>query len=202
MHVFLGLAKALQQVNLAFCGKAPAPLISRPEYELFFERVLNGSSRVVFLGALWLDKFKDATALGGLEMALTRTIQVLEAGGKQVYVLEDLPRFPFDPQRCKFSRPISGTSTCTVPRSEFEARQNKYLPLLQWAVATSGSARLLSLAGVVCDAQFCWMGRDGEIFFWDKNHLNISGSTLVTRELLPQLGQWAYPAKESAVAKP
>jgi hypothetical protein len=121
------------------------------------------------------------------ENQLTRTIELLTSAGKKVVLTTDTPKFGFDPQRCKFSHPLSGQSNCDESNESYRQVQSSYVPLMASVVKRSSSVGLIRLDDLFCDASVCRMAIDGRILFRDNNHVNVFGSQLAGAEVAKQL---------------
>jgi hypothetical protein len=138
---------------------------------------------------MWHAKAKEAGAQSNLSVKLSETLQRLEAAGKPVYWVDDVYQFQFDPQRCKYLRPLSGSATCSAPRALYESQFAKYLPELQAVAQQHPKATFLTVKDVLCDAQSCSMLHAQRMAYRDNNHLNLEGSTAVAQTLLEQAPQ-------------
>ena len=193
-HLFLGLAEALPQVNVAFYVKGALPVLAAPEFQTIFKHVLSSPHiRSVLIAANWEGKLKVQGATAKLVTDLDTTVKSLQAAGKQVYVMPDLPQFDFDPQRCKFQRPLTQSTRCDEPLARYMAQQQTYMPALHAVVRMNPSAQLIDVSVWMCGPDTCSMAREGQVLYRDNNHLNIPGSQYVGAQIVaqhPNLGQF------------
>lgn len=191
-HLFLGLAEALPQMNMAFYVKGALPVLSAPDFKTIFKHVLSTTSiRTVLIAANWEAKLKEPSAQAKLVTELDQTIKALLAAGKQVAVMPDLPQFDFDPQRCKFQRPLTQSTHCDEPMQNYTAKLQTYLPALQEVQRLNPNMQLLDVSDVMCARGLCSMARNGQVLYRDNNHLNIPGSQYVGAQIVaryPNLG--------------
>lgn len=191
-HLFIGLAEALPQVNVAFYVKAALPLLSTPEFDTIFKHVLSTTGiRTVLITANWDGKLKGRDAQARLTVDLDKTIKALLSAGKQVAVMPDLPQFAFDPQRCKFQRPLTQTTHCDESMESYATKRQTYLPVLQDVKRLNPNMTLMDIADVMCGNGVCSMQRDGQVLYRDNNHLNVPGSQYVGAQIVllyPNLG--------------
>jgi hypothetical protein len=196
-HLFLGLAEALPQVNVAFYVKGALPVLSAPEFDHIFKQVLGTASiRTVLITANWEGKLKESGTSAKLVTDLDATLKALLVAGKQVVVLPDLPQFNFDPQRCKFQRPLTQSTRCDEPKTNYLARLQTYGPALQEVKRLNPSIALLDVSDVMCGPSVCSMARNGQVLYRDNNHLNIPGSQYVGAQIVaqyPRLAQVRAP---------
>jgi hypothetical protein len=126
---------------------------------------------------------------------LDTTVKSLQAAGKQVYVMPDLPQFDFDPQRCKFQRPLTQSTRCDEPVARYIAQQQAYMPALQAVVRMNPRAQLIDVSSWMCGPDVCSMAREGQVLYRDNNHLNILGSQYVGAQIVSQHPNLALKAK-------
>jgi hypothetical protein len=93
-----------------------------------------------------------------------------------VVLIGDVPKFAFDPQRCKYKRPLSSGSQCEISEADARVQHGIYWPTLLAVQRSLPEIQLISLDEVFCHAGPCSMAFEGEIMFRDSNHLNILGS--------------------------
>jgi hypothetical protein len=121
------------------------------------------------------------------ESHLSTTVELLTAAGKNVVLTTDTPKFGFDPQRCKFSHPLSGQSSCDESNASYRRIQSTYVPLFESTTKRHANVSLIHFDDLFCDGSICRMAIDGRILFRDNNHVNVFGSQLVGSELAKQL---------------
>lgn len=197
-HLFLGLAEVLPQLNVAFYVKGALPVLAAPEFEKIFKHVLSTPHiRSVLITANWGDKLKAHGATAKLVTELDATVKSLQAAGKQLYVMPDLPQFDFDPPRCKFQRPLTKSTRCDEPLTRYIAQQQTYMPTLQAVVRMNPSVQLIDVSPWLCGPDTCSMLREGQVLYRDNNHLNILGSQYVGKQIVSQHPNLALKAKLS-----
>ncbi len=113
---------------------------------------------------------------GAFAANLEKTVAALLAANKQVYLLTDIPQFGFDPQRCKYQRPLSGDVKCDMPYEQVQAQWGEYGAAMVSVQQNYPAVRLLDLNRPFCTAEICSMARDKLLFYRDNNHLNVVGS--------------------------
>ena len=184
-HLFLGLAEALPQVNVAFYAKGALPVLSTPEFQIIFKHVLSTANiRSVLIVANWDAKLKEPGASGKLVTDLDKTLKALLNAGKRVAVLTDLPQFDFDPQRCKFQRPLTQNTQCDQPMQAYLTKQKTYLPALHEVLHMNPDAQLMDVSDLMCAHRVCSMVRHDQVLYRDNNHLNIPGSQYVGAQIV------------------
>lgn len=184
-HLFLGIAEQLPHVNVGFYGKGALPFLSKDEFKLIFDRVLHNSDiKQVVISAMWASRMHEIAKNETLASELSQVVQALQNSGKKIYVTDDIPKFGFDPQRCKFQRPLMQSTKCDEPRENLDSQRAKYLADLQEVVRLNPSVEWIEISSLICSVETCSMARDGQLLYRDNNHLNIPGSQFVGAQIV------------------
>jgi hemolysin-activating ACP:hemolysin acyltransferase len=184
-HLFLGIAEQLPHVNVGFYGKGALPFLSKDEFKLIFDRVLHNSDiKQVVISAMWASRMHEIAKNETLASELSLAVQALQNSGKKIYVTDDIPKFGFDPQRCKFQRPLMQSTKCDEPRENLDSQRAKYLADLQEVVRLNPSVEWIEISSLICSVETCSMARDGQLLYRDNNHLNIPGSQFVGAQIV------------------
>lgn len=185
-HLFLGLAEALPTKNVAFYIKRTAPFIDNPEFENIFKAVLQSKSiKDVILTMRWNIRVSELPAGSSLEDKLLETIDALSKAGKVVYLTDDVPVFPFGPEKCKGRRWLgSYNPRCEMSYENAKLQSVVYLRSLMKVVERRPEVKVLNLGKYFCEDGLCSMTKGDKIFYRDNNHLNLNGSLLVGRRLV------------------
>ena len=186
-HLFLGLATSLPQLNVAFYVKGALPSLNGPEFKTILSHVLPDKHiQKVVLAGMWSGHASEVKQSAGLENALGPLIDALEQAGKKVYLIDDIPQFSFDPQRCKFQRPLTQSTKCDAPIAEFQAQRQSYLGDWMQVIKRHPEVAWVDLSRLMCNDQTCGMARDGQVLYRDNNHLNIPGSLYIGKHIVMQ----------------
>jgi hypothetical protein len=179
-HLFIGAAEANPAENVVYYLRSAPPTFDNPRAREVMEHVLHEPSIGKVLIAVWWrgDKlFYDTPRL-------EQTVRALRAAGKEVYLVDDMPRFPFYPQRCKYSGAVfREENRCEASTRETLANQTHY-ETTQAAVAAATGAKRIRLLDLFCSGATCSMASDGKLLFRDRHHLNLNGSRLVGSRLV------------------
>jgi peptidoglycan/LPS O-acetylase OafA/YrhL len=188
-HLLLGMAEALPSLNIAVYPRSQLPFTRSAEYTEIFESVRNDKHiKHVLMTSMWAVAPLRENEREAFAQDLDKTLRTLIAAGKHVYLTDDTPKFGFDPQRCKFSHPLSGRSNCDESSASYRQVLASYVSILEAAQnANPHDVSLIRLDDLVCDAQVCRMAMDGQILFRDNNHFNIPGSRMVGHALAKRL---------------
>ena len=189
-HLFLGVAEQLPDVNVGFYGKGGLPLLSNSEFKVIFDHVLhNPNIKQVLVSAMWASRMNELKKGTSLASELSETIHTLQAAGKKVYLSDDIPKFAFDPQRCKFQRTFTQSTTCDEPRENLDNQRANYIADLQEVLRLNPGLEWVEISSLMCTDSACSMAREGQLLYRDNNHLNIPGSQYVGAQLVAK-----YPA--------
>jgi peptidoglycan/LPS O-acetylase OafA/YrhL len=183
--LFPGLADILPDKNIVFYGNGMGlPFLANPDYTGIFDYVLRDPSiKVVLIAAMWERKLKPLS-IAEWRSELTRTVSSLTRAGKEVYLVDDVPKFSFLPMRCKFDGRLGLRNLCAEKDENFEAT---YFPVFKEIAAYLVSAHVVSVHGHFCKDGMCSMARDGSLLFRDEHHLTIAGSRLAAEAIVSQM---------------
>jgi peptidoglycan/LPS O-acetylase OafA/YrhL len=168
-HLFPGLAAELRGTNVLYDIVDDAPTLADADFARIVRDVAaRPSIRTVVLSAFWRQRHVTSAA---------QLLPVLHAlHGKQLFVTDDVPSFPFDAAACKYRASVLQPTRCSAAASPPAA-----------AIATAAreaGAHLLRTASSLCGARTCGMVRDGRLLYRDWNHLNADGSRYVAAAML------------------
>jgi len=187
-HLFIGVAEAMPDKNVAFYASGALPLSSQWRQEPAFIHLLAEKNAVtVLIAGMWPTQSKDASTYKAMVEELDAAIKALLAVGKKVVLLGDVPQFDFDPQTCKFQRPLRQSIRCEMPRIEFTKKTMNYQRSLYEVKLLNPQVKLISAADIVCKDKTCSMVEGDTLLFRDNNHLNIPGSQRVGLKLAQKI---------------
>lgn len=114
----------------------------------------------------------------------------LLALGKKVVFVIDVPEFGINPEVCIANRPVAfrnqSLPSCVLSRAVVDARQKEYRELVGRIQAQAPGLLVYDTRGVFCDDVSCASKDSGQVYFYDNNHVNLSGSA----KLLSGLAEW------------
>ena len=134
----------------------------------------------------WAGRINEIPKKSSLHLELTETLKPLIESGKKVYLVDDVPHFPFSPERCKFVYGNFEKSVCTTDIKSTLDDEKKYESELQITLRQLPAVKFISLRNIFCDRSSCSMVRNHELMYRDRNHLNILGSRFIGVEILKQ----------------
>lgn len=178
-HLFNGLAKALPDVNVAYYIKASPPFASNSEFKEIYNFIIGSqSTKKVLITMHWIKRLSQVPSDSTVEHEVFASSESLLASGKEVYIVDDIPRFPFDPKKCITSAEYL-ESGCTISTSDANNELNVYKNQLLNVSKREPRVKYISLSQYVCRDDKCGMARNGHLLYRDRNHLNINGSNFI-----------------------
>lgn len=192
-HLFLGLSDKFPEQNIAYYILAELPVRDSEDMTRILDHVAASDAiHTVIVSAYWDERDVPTNDLAA-------TLSDLAVGGRDVYLTDDVPFFPFDATGCKYTRALLLRKTECVQDAElFWHPYSDYYPDIQSAVDQVPGAVMLNTAHYFCGERTCDMTVNGTLMYRDSHHLNIAGSRYVADRLADD-----YPAlAESLTADP
>jgi peptidoglycan/LPS O-acetylase OafA/YrhL len=124
--------------------------------------------------------------VGIYQKGLRDALERFSKAGKRVFILIDEPELDFDPHRCQANaRPFTLThsrAACRMSRADVDSRNRSYIDITS-AAAKELRATVVNLQNELCDQDYCYAGRDGQLWYQDADHLSPSGAEYVVGRL-------------------
>ncbi|MFK0268591.1 acyltransferase family protein [Pseudomonas asiatica] len=178
-HLFNGLAKALPGLNVAYYIKGSPPFVSNLEFKEIYDFIVSSqSTRKVIITMHWIKRLDQVPVNSTIEREVFASTEFLLQNGKDVYVVDDVPRFPFDPKKC-VTKAKYLKNACSIPRGEANKELGFYKDQLIGVSRRDPRVKYISISQYVCRDDKCGMARNGHLLYRDRNHLNVSGSNLI-----------------------
>jgi hypothetical protein len=194
--LFPGLLEAIPNRNIAYYIRDSLPLLYNPKFTTIFNRLTTDNNiKDVIISAEWFGRLPQLPNGLSLHGELEKVVQALESSGKTVYLVEDVPVFPFDAVRCQGRRWLSRKpSTCEMNRVDAEIQFNSYEDALRRIAVAHPATKIIFIRDNFCDKTVCRMTKGDALLYRDSNHLNINGS-------LPSAGDlWRMIPNSSAIS--
>lgn len=123
-----------------------------------------------------------------LERAMRDTLLRLTKAGKEVIFITSIPMLDFDPASCVHYRPWQNSlaplrTPCAIRQQEVDKLSGDYRRMVSRVLHDMPQVRVWDTARVLCDGQYCWAMKDGELLYRDAVHLSISGSDFMGERL-------------------
>lgn len=184
-HLFLGLADSNPNQNVVYYTKSSLPIVKNNDFAHIYDYVASSPSiHTVLMTAAWRYRYKQAKYSRPEDFVaeMDATIKKLRSNHRQVYIIDDVPTFPFDAKKCKYSGRLGSKNLCEAPSSAC-LRERDYLHLLERVVRLNPGVKIIDLSRYFCDTRDCRMAMNGEILYRDNGHLNIPGSRFVAQQI-------------------
>jgi peptidoglycan/LPS O-acetylase OafA/YrhL len=123
--------------------------------------------------------------------ALRDTVRQLQAKGKQVIYVNDVPMLDFEPRACIPRAAVASSKTkrdCSLPRATFNQHTKEHDATLAKVLKEFPAMQLFDSAAPLCDAQRCHVIIDGQMMYRDTHHLSHAGDLYVSRSFARQFG--------------
>lgn len=127
-----------------------------------------------------------------LEDGMSRTFDLLIKANKKVIVLFDNPYLPFEPSLC-VSRPFriwDKKNNCRFAKAEFESIESfsLYKSIVNTTLKNYPGVSSYDLSIPLCDGEYCYLEKNGEVLYRDRGHLNYEGSRYVAPFIMKAIG--------------
>jgi len=110
--------------------------------------------------------------------SVTRTIQYMRTRGKTVVFVRDVPEIADElKEYCRLND--AAQATCAIPRALFEQQRGEETALLARLKQAVPELLVFDPLPQLCDAERCYLMKDGHLFYRDGHHLSIDGSVRV-----------------------
>jgi peptidoglycan/LPS O-acetylase OafA/YrhL len=133
------------------------------------------------------------------EIAMRKTLSDLVKSEKEIVFVLGAPELGFYPESCVNSRIVWFTKSvrepCAVSKKEFVYRNREYREVVARVLKDFPRVRVFDASERLCDSDWCWGMKDGQMFYRDDSHLSVVGSEYVAKGLLPLIKKVAPAAK-------
>jgi hypothetical protein len=185
-HLFIGLAEAQPELNIAFYILDGKPFLSNPQYRSIFNELLkNGLDQQIILTMYYVERQNQSNYVLYDEFA--EIIKSLQAANKRVVLVGDVPRYSIDASLCVYRNSLSQVyKSCSISKNDAVLQKNSYSIILE-RLAANFNVPYIDLYAPLCFSDSCSMVSSDTILYRDNNHLNIPGSRLVGSHLARKL---------------
>lgn len=120
-----------------------------------------------------------------LENGLLRTLKKINALGKNIIFVRDVPSIAEDFRDYCIQRNELGAQSmdCFIPRMKYELQRSKEAPLISKINAELPNVKIFDPLNQFCDSNVCYLIKNGKSLVRDHNHLSEYGSSLVGQEI-------------------
>lgn len=114
-------------------------------------------------------------------------IEKLEKLGKKVVFVIDVPYLENEPKDCigrSFRLLSSSLPSCNVSRDSYLMSQKEYRKLIAELVQKNPKLIIFDPAKILCDEKICYGKKGNKFYYWDNNHISVSGSEYLLNDLI------------------
>jgi peptidoglycan/LPS O-acetylase OafA/YrhL len=182
-YLFYGLQKELPNENIAEYVQWEKPYLSNPEFAAIFKSLSEPDSpKTVILTMHYFGRLYSTN--NDLYPNFRQLISYLKDLNKNVVLVGDVPRYPYDVDNCRYFRSFTKTHlSCAMSISRANAQQATYLNSLT-ALAAEFHIQFINLYPLFCNTEYCSMLVNNQLLYRDSNHINRYASALVARYLI------------------
>lgn len=123
------------------------------------------------------------------ERAMRRTFDALRTAGKKVFFVIQEPTIDKDPtSMIKRPFPFDGKSDTLISgRPKEDSREVRYGKILREVAKDYGNLILIDATDLICEQDYCYVARDGVIYYIDDGHLSKDGVELFGQKILEEI---------------
>ena len=173
-HLLPGFKQNFSKIRFAVIGNEIYDIEKSNIGKTVLEEInANKSIKVIIFNSYWA----RMPTFNGFNL----TLKSLSESGKSIIVLDGTPDFLFDAFTCKYGiSPIIKYNTCSGSSIRFDRLHSEYYPLLQKETNGIQNTELIVTSDQYCRDGKCSMIKNGELHYFDSNHLNSLGSRFIT----------------------
>jgi len=188
-HLFLGFTESSSSIKSVYYIKGGMPTYANKPFQDIYHTIINSKAEVVILSAYWkryLKIFQDSNiSLEEFSNQISSSIKILENSGKTVVMLNDVPDFNFDPEKCKYAR-LFGNSKCTESIDN-SVHEKIIMPIFKELTLQHPNLVLYDSFSEFCSGLSCSMSHKKQLLYRDRNHLNLNGSRRLGKKLAQKI---------------
>ena len=175
-HLFIGLAEAFSDIDVVYYANTGMPFLNNSNYDEIFHFLLRDNNiKAVIISAHWARDLRGIES-NQLDVKFSYLVSSIIDSGKRVYIIDDVPQFQFGPGKCKYSGRFGQENTCSQHVRDFDSEREKYHSIFDTLSKKFPGLTIVDTRGFFCNDQYCFMAKDGSLYFRDNHHLNVYGS--------------------------
>jgi peptidoglycan/LPS O-acetylase OafA/YrhL len=180
--LYASLSKLSPRKNIAYYIQYDAILRYKDANALFRKSVnavaITPSINVVILN-FWYDQ------KGAPIDELSAILKKLSSPGRSIFILDDVPDFPFSSYECQYPKSLLVQSfNCVEPYSSFYERYYVYFQNLKKVTEKFPGVYLIHSAKYFCTSRLCDMRHSGNLLYADAGHLNEQGANFLLENVI------------------
>jgi peptidoglycan/LPS O-acetylase OafA/YrhL len=170
--LFPGFASQSNQ-NVGYYIMANNPYLENADFNNIFDFLTRSTSiKSVVISSYWNGR--------GIKLeSLQKTINFLRGLDMNVYVLDDIPDFPFSPELCKGAS-LFGEYKCT---NDVAFWKQSHFEISSILVQLKG-VKIIESFNLFCNEEMCSMTDGTSVLYRDFQHLNLPGSQFVVQQII------------------
>ena len=188
------LRSSLPRTNVVFYIANGKPYLSDDSFKVIFDELLhNGLHQTILLTMFYHQRVHGgehpagAVGLPGeLYPELSKTIKALQAAGKKVILIGNVPFYRIQAHDCVYKSGKNVKKLCRMNFDEANRQKHLYIDTLK-KLGKALNVEVIDIYKPLCNDRGCSMFRKDYILYRDNNHLNIRGSQLVGEYIAEQL---------------
>lgn len=182
-QLFLGLAGGLPEAE-AMVWATGQPTSENPDFQEFIEYLDSNESvtRVIYT-ARWLAKLSPEV-LSDWGGKLRETIAGLKGSKRTVFLVEDVPNFPFEASDC-LVKPLLLPAKCEGPDLKPGV---DYVSFFEGLEQAGDGLVFVPTRPYFCEGDVCSMNQGGVVLYGDSHHLNPDGAAYLFARIRTHLG--------------
>ena len=162
------------------------PYLSSESFKDIYDELLNnGLHQTVLLTMSFVIRTHEAKD-GELYSEFSEVIIALQAAGKDVILVGDVPFYTVEPYECIYNTHKEIEHLCNMDLDTANAQQSVYIDILK-KLGKDLNVAVLDIYDPLCDDKGCSMIKGDYVLYRDKHHLNIRGSQLVGEYIVDKL---------------
>ena len=185
-HLFIGLAEARKETNVAYYTRQGIPTIETPDYREIYQYIQNSKDvKIVLISAYWLSYSNRLTNQKDYAVILKSTIDKLVNSGKLVYLVADIPQSGKDPSKCGLNQMFRSWSidNCRTEQKYYTSQNIDSNYIESFYKLQNPSLTIINPREMLCDESYCYIHRRDALLYRDLHHLNVVGSKLIGGEI-------------------
>jgi len=120
---------------------------------------------------------------------MEKTFEYFSKKNIYLYFVLENPEIGFSPKDCLkrpfFKLPIN--SKCSIPKKLHLKRQEKFIYNVNKIASQYKNIKIIDTQNIFCDSNMCYAKKNGELLYFDDNHLNLIGAKLQAKEIVRQI---------------
>jgi peptidoglycan/LPS O-acetylase OafA/YrhL len=183
-HLYIGLSELYPGVTVAHIQSSDSAYKDLPGHEEMLESVISQKKiGVVVIGEPWLRPDYEIDW-----RFFSESVYEIGGSGKKVFVVDGIPVSNVPISWCKYS-PLAGflPRNCSFPSADNDVRHRTTASQLSELARNNNAVTVIDSFRQFCGNSVCVVGDEGDLWYYDADHLGLLGSRHVA-QAFPNLG--------------